>query len=166
MTWLDFTIVGLVAFSVILSLFRGYIREALSLLGWIVALWCGFSFAHDGAEFLAAAVDDGGARTGIALATIVFVVLLLVGMVNFVVGRYLLSKRYTAADRVLATVFGGARGCLIVVALVLLAGMVRVPEHATWEASRVVPYFQMIAVQIREVLPNELANGIQYPGGK
>ncbi|MCO6561298.1 MAG: CvpA family protein, partial [Gilliamella sp.] len=39
MNWVDFTIIGIIAFSALISIVRGFVREALSLISWILAFF-------------------------------------------------------------------------------------------------------------------------------
>ena len=40
----DIIIVGLIAFSILISLWRGFVSEALSLAGWVLAFWVASNF--------------------------------------------------------------------------------------------------------------------------
>ena len=53
MIWIDYILLVIIAVSALLSLWRGFVREALSLASWIVALWVALLFFHDLADWLA-----------------------------------------------------------------------------------------------------------------
>ncbi|MEN2900537.1 Colicin V production protein [Mannheimia haemolytica] len=40
----DLIVIGIIAFSVLISLWRGFTNEALSLLGWVIAFFVASSF--------------------------------------------------------------------------------------------------------------------------
>ncbi|MGB5607376.1 MAG: CvpA family protein, partial [Gammaproteobacteria bacterium] len=52
MAWIDIVILALIALSAILSLFRGFVKEALALATWLVALWVAMLFYEDFASWL------------------------------------------------------------------------------------------------------------------
>ena len=52
MIWVDFVIVGIIALSAVISLVRGFVREAVSLAGWIVAVWLSITYMDDVALYL------------------------------------------------------------------------------------------------------------------
>ncbi len=46
MNWADITIISIIVLSAVLSLFRGFVREVLSLVAWVVAFWAAMAFWH------------------------------------------------------------------------------------------------------------------------
>ena len=42
---IDYLIVGVIAVSAVIGLFRGFFPELISLLSWIVAIWSGWNFS-------------------------------------------------------------------------------------------------------------------------
>ena len=44
MNWIDYTILGVLALSVLVGLWRGLVSEVLSLASWIVAFWVAWTF--------------------------------------------------------------------------------------------------------------------------
>ena len=46
MNWADITIISIIVLSAVLSLFRGFVREVLSLIAWVVAFWAAMAFWH------------------------------------------------------------------------------------------------------------------------
>ena len=52
LNWADYSILGVVGLSTAISLVRGFVREALSLVIWVAAFWVAATFAQDLAELL------------------------------------------------------------------------------------------------------------------
>lgn len=44
--WVDYIIVGIIVFSIIIGFFRGFVREAVSLVIWISAFIIAFKFSE------------------------------------------------------------------------------------------------------------------------
>ena len=44
MVLFDYVLILILVFSAVTSLFRGFFREALSLFGWIAAVWVAWKF--------------------------------------------------------------------------------------------------------------------------
>lgn len=44
MNWVDYLIIGIILISSGISIVRGFIKEVLSLISWIVAIWVAFMF--------------------------------------------------------------------------------------------------------------------------
>ena len=46
----DFIVLSIIVLSVIISLMRGFVKEALSLTGWLLSLWIAMTFSSGMAE--------------------------------------------------------------------------------------------------------------------
>ena len=162
MIWVDFLILGVIGVSTLLSLLRGFIREAISLASWVAALWIGIAFFRDLSEFLQPWVATPSVRDVLAFAGLFVAVVLLGGLVNYLAGQLVSKSGLTATDRMLGTVFGVLRGAIIVAALVLLAGLTALPEDPWWAQSILLEHFQGLAEWLRGFLPDDVAENIQY----
>ena len=47
MAWLDIVILAIILLSALISLVRGFVREAFSLAVWVLAFWVSWSFFRD-----------------------------------------------------------------------------------------------------------------------
>ena len=75
MIWIDYAILAVVGISVVISLMRGFVREALSLSGWIAAFWIAIAFSGRGAAFLEGYVTVPSWRVAIAFFILLVLVL-------------------------------------------------------------------------------------------
>ena len=87
MIWADIVILVLVGLSMLISLWRGFTREALSLVAWIAAFWVGFTFAVYPAAYLEPHVSVPSARLALGFLGLFLVTLLLGGVVNYLIGK-------------------------------------------------------------------------------
>ena len=162
MTVVDYGIIAVIVLSALISLIRGFVREALSLAGWILAIWVALGFTRDLSMLLADYISAPSARLAIAFLVLFFVTLLLAGLVNFLAGQLVDKTGLSGTDRTLGVVFGSARGAVIVAILVLFAGFTAVPQDAWWSRSALLPHFQDLALWIRSFLPPDIASQIKY----
>jgi len=144
--WIDVVIISLIALSAILSLFRGFVKEALALVTWLVALWVAMAFYEELGTVLSQWIAVPSAQKVTAFALLFICVLLLGAVVNYLAGKLVDKTGLTGTDKMLGVVFGVARGGVIVAILVLLAGLT--PLH--------------LAVWMRNFLPAEISNNISY----
>ncbi len=144
MIWIDYVIIAVVGFSALVSLIRGFVREALSLVTW----GCAFFVASHYYAYLAVwftGFDDELVRNGIAIG-VLFVATLIVGaIVNYVIGTLVEKTGLSGTDRVLGVCFGALRGVLIVAALLFFldtfTGFSKSPD---WQQSQLIPEFSYI----------------------
>lgn len=162
MTWFDYLIIGVVAVSTLISLWRGFLREAFSLAVWVLAFWVGWNFFRDLAPHLAQWIGTPSVRLGVAFALLMIVTLVVGGLVNYLLIQLVQLSGLSGTDRMIGMVFGAGRGILLVAALVLLAGLTPIPQDPWWQASVLVPYFQELALWLRDLLPGDIADHFRY----
>ncbi len=153
LVWVDYGILAILAFSMIVSAWRGFIREALSLASWAAALVVAVAFADAGADALASFISAPSIRLTVAFGALFLVTLLLGGLLSYLVGRLSDKTGLTGTDRVVGVVFGLVRGIAIVTVIVLLAGLTPVPQDLWWQQSVLLPRFVELAVIIKDLIP-------------
>lgn len=156
MNWLDLVFIALIVLSGLLSLYRGFVREVLSLATWIVAAWVGIRFAGELAVHLPDAVTDTTLRMGIAFAILFVLVLIVGGILGALANRLVRGTGLTGTDRSLGVIFGLLRGVLLVAVLVFLAWLTPLTGEPWWEQSRLVPEFERLVNWLLEQLPQSL----------
>lgn len=162
MIWIDFAMIGLVLISSIIGLFRGFVREAFSLVTWVVAIWVGLTFSRGFSDFLENFISYPSARIALSFAILFFITLILGSFIGYLLGALIRKTGLTGTDRFLGIIFGIARGVLVVAILVVLAGLTPLPEDPWWRESKLIPPFQSIAVWMRSHIPGGLAGYINY----
>lgn len=162
MNWVDYSILAVVLISGVISLLRGFAREALSLAGWILAIWLALVFAPLMAGHLVPYVSIPEVRLGIGFVVILVATLVATALVNLLVGRLVDGSGLSGTDRMLGLSFGIARGVFIVAILVLLAGLTTFPQSLWWKDSLLMGHFQGVALWLRGFLPEDIAGAVTY----
>lgn len=162
MNWVDYLILAIIALSVILSVWRGFTREALSLAGWIVAFWVAIVFSDNLIALLSRHVDSPTARLLIAFALLFFATLMLAALITYLAGQIIQKSGLSGTDRMLGIFFGIGRGILVVALLVLLGGMTPLSQEGSWRTAQLMHYFESIALWLAHFMPPELAKNVHY----
>lgn len=162
MIWVDYILLAVIMLSALLSLWRGFVREALSLVSWIVALWVAMLFFQKFGNWLADWIETPTVRNGVAFALLFIATVLLGGLVNYLAGQLVAKTGLTGTDRALGVVFGILRGVVIVAVLVMLAGLTQLPRDPWWNESLLLAHFQDMAIWLKSFLPPDIAEHIQY----
>lgn len=166
-TWVDWAILAIIAVSSLISLKRGFVKEALSLLTWIIAGAVAWMFGGGISQYLEGYIQTPSARV-IAGCAILFVATLLVGaMINFLIGELIRVTGLSGTDRFLGMAFGAARGALLVVVAVGLLSLGPVQQDPWWQESRLLPQFLLVADWSKNLIlgltSQWLASGISAP---
>jgi len=149
----DMGIVGIIAVSALISLIRGFVKEAMSLVIWVIAFAVAMNFKEPLAEHLVSFIGLASIRQLVAWGGLFVGTLLLGSMVNFLLGKLVSSTGLSGTDRTLGLVFGVFRGLLIVLALVIiLPQAVPVDQDPWWMESSLIPILQGFETWGRDVM--------------
>ena len=163
LTWLDYCIIGVITLSVLLGLWRGFLKEAISLVAWATAFIIAFLFVEDGASYLTKYIGWPSVRITLAFGVLFLGTLILGGLVNLIVAQLVQHTGLSGTDRLLGLVFGLLRGGAVVTMLVLLASLTPLPQDHWWKQSLLLPHFQQAAVWLRAYLPPAIAEHFKFP---
>jgi membrane protein required for colicin V production len=162
MNWVDYVIISIIAISILIGLLRGFTREALSLTGWVLAVWVTVTFADEFERFLRPFIASPSGRLVVAIAVLFMFTIVVAALVNHLATELIKKSGLSGTDRVIGVAFGFARGCAIVVVLVLLGGLTPMPQDGWWRQSHLLHYFEDMALWLRSYLPPEVASSIRY----
>ena len=157
----DLAILGIIGLSAVLSLFRGFVREAISLAGWIAGFWLAFNYMHVGAAWFADWVDSPFLRLALGFVVLLGAVLVAAGVTGRLAGKLVNVTGLGGTDRVLGMIFGVGRGAVIVAGLVLVAGFTDVVLEPWWRESVLIPRFEALSAEVVRILPDDIAHRIR-----
>lgn len=162
MDWPDYAILAIIAISAIVGALRGFIKEVFSLLVWATAFFVAYYFAGDLADLMVDAVTLPSARTAMGFTGIFVAVLLVGGLLNYLLGRLVESTGLSGTDRLLGGIFGAARGLVMVVAFLLVAGFTPIPDDPWWEESRTIQRMMPLVDWAAEFLPDSVEEHLDF----
>lgn len=161
MTVFDYLVLGILAASLLLGVWRGVVGEIIALLAWVCAFFAARWWGAQVAEVFTAIVD-ATLRLLAGYATVFIIVLMLMALLRLALRGLLSALGLTLADRLLGVVFGAARGMLIVLLLVALGGMTSLPKERWWSEAYLAPPLETAVLAGRPWLPAEVARRIRF----
>jgi membrane protein required for colicin V production len=161
--FVDIVVLAVIALSTLLALSRGFVKEVLSIFGWIgaaIGTFLVFFYVPQVREFFNSQIAEP-VLADIACAVSIFVILLiLLGFFNHTIASRVHASSLGPLDKSLGLVFGLVRG----VVLVALAHMVMtdwfMPQKSqrpeVINQARTEPYVAMAASFIKDLVPQDL----------
>ncbi len=162
LNWADYAMLAIIAISVVISLIRGFTKEALSLAGWIAAAWIGLTYANNFQPYLQDYIEVPSIRYLVSMISLFIVSLFIAAFINSLVSQLVKKTGLSGTDRMIGVLFGVARGCVVIAILVMVGGMTALPSDPWWQQSHFIHYFEQMAVYIRDMLPADFATNINF----
>lgn len=146
----DIVILSLIMLSAVIGLFRGLVKELLSLVVWACAIGGAIVFASPLAEYLTVIDASRPIRVAVAFAVVFLGVLIAGGLLQWSLAKLIQSTGLGGTDRFLGFVFGALRGGLVVVgALIVMRPFAEMSDW--WEESLLQPELMVFADDILEL---------------
>lgn len=162
MTAFDYAVLGVLAISVLLGLWRGVVSEILALAAWVVAFLVARAEGAEVANWLGGMIAEPALRLAAGYAAVVIAVLAGFSLARFVLRLLLKAVGLGMLDRALGGAFGALRGMLVVLVAVLVAGMTPLPKAEWWREARLAPPLETAVLAARPWLPADAARRIRY----
>jgi len=164
MTAVDIGVLAVVALSTLFAFVRGVVRELIALVSWIAGLVVALAFEGELAAVLPGLDGAPAARHVIAFALLLVAVLAVGALAAHLLSRFVHAVGLGFLDRFLGAMFGAARGVIIVLVAVLVAGLTSLPRHEWWQNAALGPPLAAAALALRPCLPAAWAERLDYSG--
>jgi membrane protein required for colicin V production len=151
MLLIDYILLAAFGISVAVGFFRGFFREAFSVLVWAAAIYAAWRLGEYPDDMLRA-IESPALRLWAGRLAIFLLVLVVGGLVGYLLGKLVDGTGLTGTDRVLGMAFGAVRGALLVGVAVMVFQFLELDRESWWSESRLMPYGTQIADVIRDVL--------------
>lgn len=161
MIWVDWCVCFVLLVSAAVGVFRGFTRELLGLLGWVLALWLAWQFSDAAATLLESSITTPSIRFAVAAAGLFTAGLMLGALFSWGIGRLIQKSPFAATDRVLGGGFGLLRGVLFAVLFVMLAGLTPLKRDAWWQQSLFIGKLESLAERLEALIPGDWLNRLR-----
>lgn len=159
MNGLDFVVIAILLFSLLLGLWRGLVYEVMALLGWPLAFVLSKLFAGSVAPLLPLEQDM---RIAAAYVLVFLAVLVIWNVIARLLSKLLKVMGSGWLDRAMGGLFGLVRGVLAVLVLVWLAGLTNFSGQPFWRDAMMHGILEDAGVLTKAWLPYGMARHIHY----
>ena len=162
MTVIDIVVLAIVGISIALGVLRGLVREVLALVAWVAAFLLSNFLAPEFAKLLPRGMGSEDIRLLVSYVIVFIIVLVAFSVLAVLASKLVKVVGLGASDRVVGGVFGLARGVLVVMILVLLAGLTSLPRQSAWRDAVLRGPLEAVAGHVKAWLPADLSKRIKY----
>jgi len=140
MSGADVLIVLVLFGSTLTGLLRGFVREAVALAFWVIAIWAAWRYGpvvepHLGGLLADPSISPWAGRLIVLVSTLV------VGWVaGMVLGYFTRGIGLGLVDRVIGLLFGIVRGVVLIGLMVIGAELLHLNREPWWKQSSLIPY--------------------------
>ena len=152
MTGADVLILLILLGSTLIGALRGFIREAVSVAFWILAIWAAWRIGPMVEPHLGGLLADPSVAPWVGRLVVLVLVLLVGWVVGMVSSYFTRSLGLGPLDRVIGLFFGIVRGLVLVGLLVIGGELLHMNGEEWWDRSRLVPYGETIGDWLRAMV--------------
>jgi membrane protein required for colicin V production len=172
-TYLDAALIAVCFISGLLAMYRGFAREMLSIVSWVVAAGAVLYFVlnhKDIAQEMATQMGTQVAVAQIAIGAVIFlIVLIIVHLITARMSDAILDSRVGMVDRILGFLFGVARGFILIVIPYMFyeAFFPDTNQHYPWVRQAVsLPYIKGTGDSLRYMFEAYVPSSLTQPPGE
>ena len=162
MHWIDISILVILLLSTLIAVVRGFIKEAISLATWIAAFFISISFSPKLVSIFPDVISAPLLRQGLAWFLLFIATMLVGGLISFIVNSMVNKTGLSHTNRALGTLFGLARGVVIICVLVLLGVYMELPKTDWWMQAKLLLYFQYLTELTVSLIPDDIINKLIF----
>lgn len=162
MTIFDYLVLFVMATSVLISTMRGLVKEILSLISWVVAFVVANAYGATLAKFMPEVIPGEVIRLLLAFVALFIGTRILMGLLGMTVDALVKVSGLSLTDRLLGSLFGVARGLVIVLTAVILCGMTSLPQQPFWKNALLSPLAEQGVRTIKPYLPAAYAQHVKF----
>jgi membrane protein required for colicin V production len=152
LTGADVLILLVLLGSTFIGLVRGFVREAVSVAFWIIAIWAAWKFAPLVEPRLGGLLADPRIAPWVGRLVVLVLVLLIGWIIGMLLGYFTRSMGLGPLDRLIGLLFGILRG-LVLMGLMIIGGeLLHLNQEEWWGRSKLIPYGETVGDWLRAMV--------------
>lgn len=151
--WLDYCFLAVILLSMIIGFKRGFIREIISLIIWILALMLPIAFSQDLAPLFIGFSKNEHIQVGVSFVAIFLAVFIIGLIINFIMKQVVSKTGMSGVDHFGGLIFGVFRGVALLAVLVAFLGITVFVKSASYQHSALVPRFEVVINKAKSIIP-------------
>ena len=161
MSYLDYCFIFIISLSLLVGFYRGFTRELLSLIGWVLAFYFANLFSGDLLKYVP--FEFGERINFIIIYMVIFVIiLLLAAFVASLLNSLIKNVGLGFLNIIMGSIFGFMRGILITFIIIFFIEKTTFISDVRLADSISVPVIKSLINNTLSYLPHEWSNKVKY----
>ncbi|RZV38797.1 MAG: CvpA family protein [Chromatiales bacterium] len=153
---IDILIIVAAAISIIVGIFRGLVKEAISIGALLFAIWAALYFGPSVGDVSQSWLSSEELQMWFGRILVFAVILALGGLLGWGISKLVRLSVLSGMDRFLGSLFGALRGILLVAVFIIGGQFAGFDNDEWWLNSRLIPHFEVVAEWIKVMAPQGL----------
>ena len=153
---IDIIIAVAIFISVLVGLFRGFVREAISVAALLVAIWAALYFGPAMGDVSQSWLGSEELQKWFGRVLVFAVILSIGALLGWGLSKIIRWSALSGMDRFLGSAFGAARGVLLVAVAVIGAQYAGFDNEPWWSQSQLIPHLEVVSDWIKVIAPEGL----------
>ena len=150
---IDILMAVAVLISVVIGIVRGFVKEAISIVSLLLAIWAALYFGPAVGDLSESWLSSEELQTWFGRILVFALVLSIGGLLGWAISKMVRLSVLSGIDRLLGALFGAARGALLLAVFVIAGQFAGFDNDEWWLQSRLIPPFEVVAEWIKEMAP-------------
>jgi len=160
--WLDYLFSSIFVLFILLSLWRGLVKEIISIGAWAAGLFIGFMFApklaalftdssavqatltHAGSKVSEHATTESSFAVGVCFVILLVGTLVIGAIISYIMAKVVQVSGISFFNRLLGGVFGFIKGFIVNLVILFCTQMTSYAEEPAWKQSQIVQAYQPV----------------------
>jgi membrane protein required for colicin V production len=152
LTGVDVLILVVLFGSTVIGALRGFVREAVSVVFWILAVWGAWQFGPVIEPHLGGLLADPSIAPWVGRLVILVLILLIGWVAGMLLSYFTRSMGLGPLDRVIGVLFGIVRGMVLVGLMIIGGELLHMNQEEWWNRSKLVPYGETVGDWLRAMV--------------
>lgn len=141
----DIGVAIVIVISVVIAFIRGFVKEAMSIISLLLAVWAAFHFGSTAGTLGENWLSSPDLQAWFGRVLVFIVVLTIGGLLSWGVSKLVRLSVLSGTDRILGMFFGVVRAVIIVALFAMGGQYANFDNDEWWEESVLLPYAEMVA---------------------
>jgi membrane protein required for colicin V production len=155
--WIDWTLLAVLAVSMVIGLMRGFVFEVMSLAGWLVAWFAAQWLAPQAAVYVPIGTPGSTLNFAAAFVACFLAAIVVWGLLSKLVRLLIQATPLSIPDRLLGAGFGLVRGAVLLLAVATTVALTPAAKSPPWQASHGARWLEIARHGLMPLLPADVA---------